>query len=188
MEAVTVMALVKAGKSKKVGSFVTGSDGAFGGMADGGRIVVKDGDGSSKGVNRLGKDILVRNHTSELEVTHSEIAKKRILGSDESALDMKRKRSTPKERWEIINKPNTPHARLGSINGANTRWEIGDNFRKLGGAKVEVSGQGFKVVELSTDMGIKANTVVVGMADPRLQSAKQTTATGDGQDHAAEFA
>jgi hypothetical protein len=77
----------------------------------------------------------VSNHTSEFEVTHSEITK-RVLGSDESALDMKRKGSTPEKRWGTINKPNTTHARLGSINGPNTGWEIGDNFGQLGGAKV----------------------------------------------------
>jgi hypothetical protein len=35
-KAVTMMALVEAGKAKKVGSRIAGSDGAFGGAADGG--------------------------------------------------------------------------------------------------------------------------------------------------------
>jgi hypothetical protein len=52
---------------------------------------------------------------------------------------------------------------------------------------VQVGSEGFEIVKLGTDMGIKMDPVAIGMEDAGLECAEQAPTARDGQDHAAEF-
>ena len=49
-----MVTLVKAAQAKEVGGRITGGDGAFGGAADGGGIVIEEGESAFTGVDGLG--------------------------------------------------------------------------------------------------------------------------------------
>ena len=53
-KAVAMVTLVKAAQTKEVGGRITGGDGAFGGAADGGGIVIEEGESAFTGVDGLG--------------------------------------------------------------------------------------------------------------------------------------
>ena len=52
---------------------------------------------------------------------------------------------------------------------------------------MQVGREGFEIIELGTDMGIKADTVAIGMKDAGLEGAEKAPTARDCQDHAAEF-
>jgi hypothetical protein len=93
----------------------------------------------------------VGNNTSELEITDGEIAS-RVVTGNKALLDVKRKGGTPKKVCGTVNKLDATHARFGGINGANARRVIRYNFRKLGGAKVQIGGEGLKIIQLGAHM------------------------------------
>ena len=93
-KAVAMVALVKAGQSKEVGCRVTGGDGALGGTANGGGVVVQDREGTFAGVNRLGQNILVGDDASKFEITIGEVTTGILIGN-KAGLDMRRERGAP---------------------------------------------------------------------------------------------
>jgi len=135
MEAVTVVTLMKAAQTEEVGGRGLGSNGSLGGTVDSGRIVIENGEGVGTGVNGLGKDVLMCDHPGEVKITDGEITGA-IAISNEALLNGERKRGAPQQGRSTINKPDTSHARLGSINSANSRGKIRDNFGQLSGAQV----------------------------------------------------
>jgi hypothetical protein len=184
---VTVMTLMKTGKPEKISCRVAGGNGAFGNTADGGGVVIKNSEGAGAGVEGLGEDILVGNHTSELKVTDGKVTR-RIGVGDEALLDVNREGGTPENRCGTIDEPDATHARLGGINGANAGREIRDNLSKLCGAKVQVGGECLKIIQLGTHMGVDADAATIRMTNSRLQCAEQPPTARDSKDHAAEFA
>jgi hypothetical protein len=67
-KAVAMMALVKTAQAEEVGGRVTGGDGAFGGSAHGGGVVVEEREGTFTGINRLREDALVGDVASKFKV------------------------------------------------------------------------------------------------------------------------
>jgi hypothetical protein len=67
-KAVAMMALVKTAQAEEVGGRITGGDGAFGGSAHGGGVVIEEREGTFTGINRLGEYVLVGNDTSKFKV------------------------------------------------------------------------------------------------------------------------
>jgi hypothetical protein len=181
------MALMETGKSEKVRGRIAGGNGPLGGTADCRGVVVENSEGTGTGIKGLGKDVLVGHHTSQLEIADGEIAR-RVVIRNESLLDVKRKGGTPKEGRSTINEPDATHARFGGINGANAGGVIWNNFRELGRTKVQIGGEGFKIIQLGAHMGINTHAVSIGMKDAGLKGAEKATTTGNIQDHTAEFA
>jgi hypothetical protein len=93
----------------------------------------------------------VGNNTSELEITDGDIASRVVVGN-KTRLDVKRKGGTPKKGCGTVNKPDATHPRFGGINGANAGRVIRYNLRKLGGTKVQIGGEGLKIIQLGVHM------------------------------------
>jgi hypothetical protein len=71
---ISVVALMKTGKAKKISCRIAGSDGAFGDTADGRRVIVEKGEGAFAGINGLGENVLVGNDARKLKVADREVA------------------------------------------------------------------------------------------------------------------
>jgi hypothetical protein len=181
------MALMEATQLQEVGGGIAGGDGAFGGMTDSWRIVIQEGESAFPGVKGLSEDVLVRQHASELEVAHGQVTRGVLVG-DEAVLDVRRKGSAPQKGRGIVDKPYTPHAQFGSVGSTNTVRVIRAKLSETGWMGMEVNSKGLKVVKLCSDVAINTDAVTVRVANTRLQSTEQAVATGDGEDHAAEFA
>jgi hypothetical protein len=93
-KAVTVVALVKAGQTKEVGSGGTGGNGAFGGTADSRGVVIEDGEGAFTGIHRLGENVLVGDNSGKFKITIGEVTT-RIVIRNQAGLDVRRERGTP---------------------------------------------------------------------------------------------
>jgi hypothetical protein len=175
---VAVVALVKTSETEEVGDGVTGRDGTFGGTTDGRGVVVEDRESAFTGVNRLGKNVLVGDDASKFEVTVGEVTARVVIGN-QAGLDVRGEGGAPQERRGAINKPHATHTRFGSINGTDARGKVGNNFSKPGGTKVQVGSKGFEIIKLGTDMGIKADTVAIGMKDAGLEGAEKAPTARD---------
>jgi hypothetical protein len=187
MDEVAVVALVEATEAEEVGGGIAGGDGAFGCTTDGRGIVVQDGESALTCVEGLSEDVLMCEHAGELKIAHGEVARGVVVG-DEMGLKVRRKKGPPQNGRCTGDKPDAAHARLGGVDSSNTGGMIRNQFGKAGGMVIQINGQGFKVVKLSTDMSIDANAVPIRMADAGLQGTEKSTAAQDCQNHTAEFA
>ena len=68
----------------------------------------------------------------------------------------------------------TAHTRCGCIDEANHQWVFWDHFSQAGRLLGDVAGQGFKVIEVVSEVSGDLDTVLVSMGQAQLQGTEQT--------------
>ena len=105
--------------------------------------------------------------------------------------DMCREWCSPEEPWKVCCRwePDAPHTEAGCVAAANICGCARDQFEHAGGATCEVLGQPAEVVQKIVRRRAQLQAVLgFPVAKVFLQGAKQPSATGDSQYHAAELA
>ena len=178
------MEAVQAGQ---VGCRIGGGGTAPVASAHGGCVVRGRGGGLFPKIIQLAVEIVLGNNGSLLHVANGDSA--RWVGiRDEGGLLGGGKGLAPQDGCMIPREGDTPHAGFGSIDSIEEYGVIRDDLGYARGPVGKIPGQVLQVIKVITDMGCNAYPGLVRMCEAMLECTEETSATGYGQDHRAEFA
>jgi hypothetical protein len=179
LRAVTVVALVETREPTKVGGSVIRGDRALAVARDGRSVITASGKGALANIKVLTNDSLVRKNPRlfQIAIGYCTIG---VLVRDNRALNVGWKRRTPDNRLMVGGKGYSSHARFGSITRPNYNGVIRNDFGQASGPTDKAVGQGFKIIQVPSEMRGDTDAVFIGMLEAKLKGTEEALAPWDG--------